>query len=191
LLRQRDFVDRESAYATRMQSRRINSLKSALLCSRSIVSIASICTTHLPDVGITACYLVLHQDAGNRLVGGFDEHGPVGPADLSETTLLPESVSASLTEGVYVVEPLFMENQSLGYVVLRTEEFSGTLIEDLRTSLSSAVKGTMLLDAANKAREAAEKAQRTRTRVLRQHLKRSAGPVGDHRHAVPGQPSLG
>lgn len=163
LLRQRDFVDRESAYATRMQSRRINSLKSALLCSRSIVSIASICTTHLPDVGITACYLVMHQDAGNRLVGGFDEHGPVGPADLSETTLLPESVSASLTEGVYVVEPLFMENQSLGYVVLKTEEFSGTLIEDLRTSLSSAVKGTMLLDAANKAREAAEKAQRTRS----------------------------
>lgn len=141
----------------RIQSRKVNALKSELLCTRSINSIASICTKYLPQLGITGCYLVLHQDNGNRLVGGFDGNGRVGQSDLPETTLLPDVVASALQEGVYVVEPLFMENQSLGYAVLKTDVFSGTLIEELRTSLSSAIKGTMLLDAANKAKEMAEK----------------------------------
>lgn len=163
LLRQKDFVDREESYKIRIQSRKVNALKSELLCTRSINSIASICTKYLPQLGITGCYLVLHQDNGNRLVGGFDGNGRVGQSDLPETTLLPDVVASALQEGVYVVEPLFMENQSLGYAVLKTDVFSGTLIEELRTSLSSAIKGTMLLDAANKAKEMAEKAQRTRS----------------------------
>lgn len=163
LLRQKDLADRERFYEMRMLSRRINMLESALLCSRSITSIVAICASHLPELGIKGFYLVLLEQEGKRLVGGFNASGDVDIADIPEVKLLPDGISSTLEKGVYVVEPLFMENQSLGYVVLETDTYSGTLIEELRTSLSAAIKGTMLLDAANKAREVAERAQRARS----------------------------
>jgi DNA-binding LacI/PurR family transcriptional regulator/AraC-like DNA-binding protein len=164
LLRQKDLVDREDAYEETLRMRRLNLLKNALLCTHSMDDISSIIRQYLPDVGIPGCYLVLQQNDESVLVGGFDNTWTFQKrVSFSSTLLLPEQLEEKLVEGIYVVEPLFMENQSLGYVVLKSLVTNGTLLEELRTSLSSAVKGALLLDATNKAKEMAENAERTKT----------------------------
>jgi len=167
LLRQKDLVDREHSYELHLESKKLNSLKSALLCSRSIKGISEICKDNLPALGIESCYIVLHQDSQSLFVGGFDsKHYYEDSVFFSTVRLLPDFLEGSLPCGIYVVEPLFMENQPLGYLVVETNSYSGSLIEELRTSISSAIKGTLLLDAANRAREMAERAQRTRSEFL-------------------------
>ncbi|WP_320129138.1 helix-turn-helix domain-containing protein [uncultured Sphaerochaeta sp.] len=163
-LRQQDLVSNEHAYAVLMQKKKLNSLECDLLCIRSIQAIPTVLEAHLPALGIPQCYLVTHQnDELSCFVGGFDAtrvylETELFPKDL----LLPLHFSQLLAQGVYVIEPLFMENQPLGYLVIRTEVFDGNLMEELRTALSSALKGTFLVEAANSAREQAEHAQRLR-----------------------------
>ncbi|MGE4583137.1 MAG: helix-turn-helix domain-containing protein [Sphaerochaeta sp.] len=167
-LRQRDLVAHEHAYALSMQAKRLNALKCDLLTVRSLSSIPSLLEQHLKGLGIKSGYLVLHEDDKNSLfIGGYDEKGmDEGQQRFPKQRLLPSALQENLEAGVYVIEPLFMDNQPLGYVMVQTTLFSGSVMEELRTALSSAVKGAFLLEAANRAREEAERAQRSRTEFL-------------------------
>lgn len=163
-LRQRDLVAHQHAYALSMQAKRLDALKCDLLGVRNLSSVPSLLATHVRSLGLDAAYLVLYEDdEHSTYIGGYTDEELL---DVRQTfpkhLLLPPSIQENLQEGVYVVEPLFMDNQPLGYLVVRTTVFSGSVMEELRTALSSAIKGTFLLDAANKAREEAERAQRER-----------------------------
>ncbi|AEV29768.1 transcriptional regulator [Sphaerochaeta pleomorpha str. Grapes] len=164
-LRQQDLVSTEHAYALSLQKKKLNSLEYDLLCVRSLHSISAILEKHLPLLGLPQGYLVMYVDEEtSNFVGGYDSNRIFQEEELFEKDLLlPPHLFKGLGQGVYVVEPLFMENQSLGYLVAKTESFDGSLLEDLRTALSSTIKGTFLIEAANKARELAECAQRSRT----------------------------
>lgn len=164
-LRQRDLVAHQHAYALSVQAKSLDALKCDLLGVRTLSSIPSLLATHVRSLGLEAGYLVLYEDDENStFIGGYDGQVHLeGQQTFAKHMLLPPSIQSNITEGVYVIEPLFMDNQPLGYLVVRTTLFSGSVMEELRTALSSAVKGTFLLDAANKAREEAERAQRART----------------------------
>jgi len=164
-LRQRDLVAHQHAYALSMQAKHLDALKCDLLGVRNITSIPALLATHLIPLGLEAGYLVLYEDdEKSTYIGGYDNDMLLEEKQaFAKHLLLPQAIQENLVEGVYVVEPLFMDNQPLGYLVIRTTLFSGSVMEELRTSLSSAIKGTFLLDAANKAREEAERAQRART----------------------------
>ena len=164
-LRQQDLVSNEHAYALSVQNKKLNALKCDLLGVRNLSSLPQILQNHLPSLGLSSCFMVMHEDeAESRFVGGYDEQQVYQQiVSFEKHLVLPPSVDQTLESGVYVVEPLFMENQPLGYLVLKTSVFDGSLMEELRTALSSSIKGTFLLDAANRARELAERAQRSRT----------------------------
>ncbi len=164
-LRQRDLVAHQHAYALSMQAKHLDALKCDLLGVRNITSIPALLATHLGTLGLEAGYLVLYEDdEKSTYIGGYDNDMLLEEKQtFAKHLLLPQAIQEKLVEGVYVVEPLFMDNQPLGYLVIRTTLFSGSVMEELRTALSSAIKGTFLLDAANKAREEAERAQRART----------------------------
>lgn len=164
-LRQCDLVSHQHAFTQMTQARSLDALKFDLLRVRSLSSIPELLSTHLSDLGLGAGYVVLHEDdSTNRFVGGYCDGGLLDQVQtFAKHLLLPVSIQEKLPLGVYVVEPLFMDNQPLGYAVFRTNRFSGSMLEEIRTALSSALKGTFLLDAANKAREESERAQRERT----------------------------
>ncbi len=164
-LRQHSLVSHEHAYALSLQTKRLNSFKSDLLGVRTLSSHPQLLQRHLPPLGIEGCLIVLNEDEQtSRFVGGF-EAGQLYEKEIlfNKTLLLPPSISEYLPVGVYVVEPLFMENQPLGYLVLRTTVFEGSIMEELRTALSSSIQASFLLDEANRAKELAERAQRSRT----------------------------
>lgn len=164
-LRQRDLVAHEHAYQHSLQASILNMLKYDLLGVRALSSIPSLLAKHLGLLGIDAGYLVLYGDeTKNTFIGGYaDSLVMERKQQFPKHLLLPQGLLDHLGQGVHVVEPLFMDNQPIGYLILRTTLFSGSVMEELRTALSSAIKGALLLDAANRAREDAERAQRSRS----------------------------
>jgi DNA-binding LacI/PurR family transcriptional regulator/AraC-like DNA-binding protein/signal transduction histidine kinase len=165
ILRERDLVSNEHAYALSVQKKKLNSLEYDLLCVRSLSSLPGVLEKHLPQLGIGQCYLVMYQDEEKSIfVGGYDENQAFWENEaFDKELLLPPPLFKSLKRGIFVMEPLFMENQALGYLVLQTTTFDGSLMEELRTALSSTIKGTFLLESANKAKEQAEQAQQSRS----------------------------
>ena len=163
-LRQRDLVAHEHAYALSEQTKILNALKCDLLRVRELEAIAKVLFDHLPLLGIDEGYLVLHEnDQQSVFIGGYSQSLLLSEQQyFAKQLLLPSSYLDKLENGVYVTEPLFMDSQPLGYLVVRTNIFNGSIMEELRTALSSAIKGAFLLDAANRAREEAELAQRSR-----------------------------
>ncbi len=147
------------------RARRLNSLKCDLLCIRSLSGLAEVLHAHLPGLGIDAAFVVLNGDEDfSQFVGGFaNDFVTDVRKEFPRRNLLPPDIDARLKGGIYIVEPLFMENQPLGYLVIRTISRDGGMFEELRSSLSSAIKGTFLLEVANRAREQAERAERSRT----------------------------
>jgi AraC-like DNA-binding protein len=164
MLKARDLVSNGHAYALLVQKKKLNSLEYDLLCVRSMDSLFGVLEKHLPSLGVEQCYLVMYHDGKqSRFVGGYDGNRVFGKEELFDRELLlPLSLFASLNQGVFVLEPLFKENQALGYLVIQTTTFEGSLMEGLRTILSSTLKGVFFLEAANKAKEQAEQAQRSR-----------------------------
>jgi signal transduction histidine kinase/AraC-like DNA-binding protein len=65
-----------------------------------------------------------------------------------------------------VVEPLYFQDKSLGYVVFEIGPQDGNTYELLRNNLSSALQGAMLFQEIQQARLDAEKADRIKTRLL-------------------------
>src|SRR5919109_4666718 len=65
-----------------------------------------------------------------------------------------------------VVEPLYFQDKSLGYVVFEIGPHDGNTYELLRNNLSSALQGAMLFQEIQQARLDAEKADRIKTRLL-------------------------
>ncbi len=164
-LRQHSLIAHEHAYALSLRTKHLNSFKSDLLGVRALSSHPQLLLRHLPPLGIEGCLIVLNDDGEmSRFVGGFDADKLYEKEILfNKSGLLPPSISEHLTTGVYVVEPLFMENQPLGYLVIKTTLFEGSIMEELRTALSSSIQASFLLDEANKAKELAERAQLART----------------------------
>jgi signal transduction histidine kinase/AraC-like DNA-binding protein len=65
-----------------------------------------------------------------------------------------------------VVEPLYFQDTSLGYIVFEIGHHDGNIYELLRSNLSSALQGAALFQEIQQARLDAEKADRIKTRLL-------------------------
>ncbi|NCC64431.1 MAG: AraC family transcriptional regulator [Spirochaetia bacterium] len=178
-LRLRDLVACEHAYALAQQAKVLNALKCDLLGVRELEAIARVLNAHLPFLKIDEGYLVLHEDDQQSLfIGGYTSSNVLSDRQyFAKQLLLPSVYLEQLRHGVYVIEPLFMDSQPLGYLVVRTALFDGSIMEELRTALSSAIKGAFLLDAANRAREEAEREQRARSEFFANISEGLKGPL--------------
>lgn len=163
LLAIQNLVTHEHAYARDLQQERLNNLKSDLLTVRQISALGSIMGEHLPALGITSAFLVLHEEEGvASLSCGYTPTEAFLEAEhFSTRLLLPPDRARSLGPGVFVILPLFVDNQSVGYLLVQSTQFDSAVLEDIRTSLSSAIKGALLVESANKARDLAEKTERS------------------------------
>lgn len=145
-------------------NKKLDSFKYDLMGLARISDIGFYLEKHLPGLDMQSCFVVVYGDEGvSSLAGGFDRNGRFGQEDFSSSLLLPSWIMDSLEPGLHIVEPLFVENQPLGYMVLGTNGRDGTLVEDIRSTLCYAVKGAYLMEAENRAKEAAETAERIKS----------------------------
>ena len=140
----------------------LDSFKRELLAARSKDSIPAIMLSSFRYLGIDKAFLMLYRDFSfTEFIGGFaDDSLITGPSVFSRKSIVPEELEEHIERGTFIVEPLFYGKEELGYIVIGTEWVEGYVLEDIRVSLSSALRGISLLEDANKAKDKAERGER-------------------------------
>ncbi len=162
-------ADREAEY--------LREINRALLTTFDVKQLADVLAERLPSLGIPSVYLVIYEQPTDaevpehgRLMLGYtnEERLSIEEGGLRFTTdqvlpghFLPQGRRYSL-----VVEPLYFQDKSLGYIVFEIGSYDGNMYELLRNNLSSALQGAMLFQGIQQARLDAEKADRIKTRLL-------------------------
>ena len=147
----------------------LNSLKCELLGTRDRNSLVQSLARHLPKIGINTAGIALYGDEKTSLwVGSFSPEGisPVREQSFSARLLVPESLESEFSRGIFMVQPLFIENQSLGYFVHTVPIHDGVIFEELRSAVSNAFKGIFQLEEMVRAIRIAEQAERAKTEFL-------------------------
>jgi signal transduction histidine kinase/DNA-binding LacI/PurR family transcriptional regulator/AraC-like DNA-binding protein len=153
----------------------LRQISQALITTFDIDKLANMLAEQLPQIGIDSCYLALYEDSQSpldqaRMILAYTEQGRVRlepngrrfpSSQLAPQGLLPHHRRHSL-----VVEPLYLEQEQIGFVLFEIGPRDGTIYEVLRGAISSALKGALLFRAASEAQAAAEKADRIKTRLL-------------------------
>jgi len=146
----------------------LNSLKCGLLAAHNKENLMKILQQHLPQIGIhTVAVVTYEDDEFSRYIGGFSqntylntENEPVFQDILFPATLmLPTQVQENFDTGVFIVQPLFIENQPLGYIVNNVNFYDGSVYEDLRSAISGSLHGILLFEQSLVSKKLAERAE--------------------------------
>jgi DNA-binding LacI/PurR family transcriptional regulator/AraC-like DNA-binding protein len=169
ILKVREQITARARYAMEQYNTVLNSLKCDLLGTRDRNALVQNLARHLPKIGINTAAIVLYADEKNSVcVGSFSPRGISSHKDMlfPARLLVPSGLKSQYTDGVFVVQPLFIENQSLGYFVHNTPITDGVILEELRSAVSYALKGIALLEETVRAKRIAEQAEQAKTEFL-------------------------
>lgn len=150
--------------------KRLRSLGRVLLTTYTVPGIAGALAERLPALGMLHAYLVLDRPGETPLLvlalrDGLREDLPGDGLPVESPAELPADL---LPPGRFtlVLEPLFVNEESLGCLVLDGRLGKGTVFEELRGFVSAALQGARLFAQAAEARARAERADRLKTRLL-------------------------
>jgi AraC-like DNA-binding protein len=166
----REQLTAQVRYENEQWNTALNSLKCDLLGTRDRYSLVRSLARHLPKIGISTAAIVLYADEKTSIcVGGFSPEGisPQREKRFPARLLVPTNLKRQYADGVFMVQPLFIENQSLGYFVHNVPINDGLILEELRSAVSYALKGIALLEETVKAKRIAEQTERAKAEFLR------------------------
>jgi signal transduction histidine kinase/DNA-binding LacI/PurR family transcriptional regulator/AraC-like DNA-binding protein len=157
------------------QSATLREIGQALITTFDVDKLTDVLAKQLPRIGIDSCFLALYEDSKSaldqsRLVLAYTEQGRIElePAGRPFPTreLVPEGVLPRNRRVSLLVEPLYFEEEPIGFVLFEIGPQDGMVYEVLRGTISSALKGALLVRAALDAQAVAEKADSIKTRLL-------------------------
>ncbi len=172
-----DMTQRAQAYRqlqAAWQAETLREIGQALITTFDVNQLADTLAEQLPQLGIISCYLSLYENPATsldqaRLILAYTEQGRMalkpGGQRFASRQLVPEGALPRRRYS-FVVEPLYFQNEPIGFALLEIGPRDGTVYEVLRAQISSALKGAQLFHEAQQARLAAEKADRIKTRLL-------------------------
>ena len=159
----------------------LNSLKCELLGAKDRISLVQSLARHLPKIGISAAGIALYINKETSLwAGSFSPEGirvvreQVFPSKL----LFPEQFRSEFSRGIFMVQPLFVENQSLGYFIHSVPVYDGVIFEELRSAVSYALKGIFQLEEVIRAKRTVENAEREKAELLKTLGNELRNPLG-------------
>jgi methyl-accepting chemotaxis protein len=169
----------------------LRDIGAALITIFDLSGLMNMLATSLPQLGIPSCYLSLYEDPQpyrypqpapeySRLVLGYNEHGrtslePEGRR-FPTRQLMPEGLLPQDRQFCFVVEPLYFQQDQIGFVLLEQGPPEGALYETLRGQISSALKGALLLQEQQRAEQALLK-ERDTLQTLVAQIRQSAQNV--------------
>ena len=143
-------------YRRKNQGTALNSLKFELLETRERDSLVKSLAKYLPRIGIETAGIALYIDDKTSLwVGSYSPGGidPIKeqlfPADL----FVPEPLKHIFSHGVFMIQPLFIEERALGYFIHTVSNYNGSIYEELRSTISYALKGIFQFEEVVKAQQ--------------------------------------
>ena len=173
-------VQRARAYSQWRADRAAENLREtnrALLTTFDVNQLTDVLAERLPTLGIPSVYFVTYEQptdaevpewARLRLAYSDNQRAAIEQDGLRFAThqIIPLGFLPANRRYSLVVEPLYFQDKSLGYVVFEIGPHDGNTYELLRNNLSSALQGAMLFQEIQQARLDAEKADRIKTRLL-------------------------
>lgn len=134
------------SYEERRKRNAFNRFNNELLKTNKIIEIADVLKNNSMALGFKTIHLVVEPGE----TSGFIDTNP----------LLPEKLMDS---GVWIVAPICTETENMGYLLMKPTSFNGQACEEVRSSVSSALRNAMLFEAARKAQQVAKEAEQART----------------------------
>ncbi len=160
----------------KQDEQKLNLFNQELLCAKDIQSLVGAAAAHLPNLGIESAYLVTRDRQGSLIFrGGFRKEKEdssavvIRPRRFCEVVprgcFLPERIVPS-EPGTYFILPLFFESKDLGHLVVQTIDIDPSVYEEIRSTLSSALRGIMLFEERDEARRRAERAEKSKSDIV-------------------------
>ena len=144
----------------------LNSFKCELLGIKDRNTLVECLAGYLPKIGINAAGLALYVDNSTSLwVGSFSMSGvsPIKEQVFPSRLLFPETQKHIFSQGIFMVQRLFFEDISLGYFIHTVSINDGAVYEDIRNTVSYALKNIFhfeeLLKAQQKVLESMERSR--------------------------------
>lgn len=142
-------------HETAGQARRLNQIGSQLITTFDLSALADILAAELPQLDVRSCYLALYEDPAfpttlSRMIMAYDEHGRVSldahdPLFPTRQLVLPGMLPTDRTYSM-MVQPLFFQEEQLGFVLFETNNRKGLIYETLQVQISSSLKGALLVE---------------------------------------------
>lgn len=149
-------------YEDQQVVKKLNTFKNGLLAVSTMDSLVSSVSRTLPPLGIEKLFICLYKDDDTTVLkGGFDDSGKIRCSrEFSRCLILDEDYKSDLDKGIFIIEPLNYLSQELGYLIIKTSKTEGYVLEDIRSSISSSLKGISLFEVESKKSENAERAEK-------------------------------
>jgi len=140
----------------RNQERILNSLRRDLLEIRDRASLLESLARHLPRIGIETAGIALYVDDKTSLWAG--SYSSLGVSQLRNQLfpaplLVPELLKDRFSGGIFVVQPLLIEERALGYFIHSISGYDGPVYDELRSTISYALKGIFQFEEVIKAQQ--------------------------------------
>ena len=142
-------------YEERSRRKAFSSFNNELLQANRITEIDQVLKRNSVALGFEQMHLVVYFESSSYLVG----------TDISfpEFSLVPELKKPLLDGGVWIAAPLCTETENMGYLLMKGSVFNGQVCDEVRSSVSSALRSSMLFESTRRAQQAAENAEQART----------------------------
>lgn len=156
------------------QHQTLRDIGQGLITTFDTATLCDVLADRMPSLGIDSCYLALYENpagstAWSRLVLAYSdgERARLGAGGLlfPSCQLVPPHFLPRRRFSL-VVEPLYFQNEPIGFAVFEVGPPDGDIYEVLRGHISTALKGALLFQEAHEARLAAERADQIKTRLL-------------------------
>ena len=144
----------------------ISSLKNTLLSVFDRSRLILVLKDYLEKIGIHTFAIVLYEDESySNYIGGSNSADEIRNEEIRfpREFLVPERFSSDFDRGAYLVQPLFVEDSSFGYIICSYTDCQGIVYEDLRSSISSVLQSIFLFEQTTEARRIAEQAEFAKT----------------------------
>ncbi len=141
------------------QFNRLQGLGQALITTFDVERLMDVLAEQLPQFGILRCYLSLYEHPEtyaypapapewSRLILAYDASGravlPVKGRRFHSTQLVPPNLLGN-TRLHLLAEPLFFQQEQIGFVLFEPGPREGNMYEALRSQISSALQGALLV----------------------------------------------
>jgi len=134
----------------------LDSLKFTLIDTKNRNSLMECLAEHLPKIGIGTAGLALYGEGGkSQWVGSFSPNGisSMKEKSFSSKQLVPDSQKKIFSNNVFLIQPLFFEDRSLGYFIHNVPSYDGAIYEDIRNTVSYTLKSILQFEEVLRAQE--------------------------------------
>ncbi len=155
-------VNAVSSFRARDINNAHNEFTNRLLRIHSYVELSEAMMDSFPTMGIDKAFLFIYPEDGRaRLESGFsgDKLFTEG-MEFSSDLLYPEELEYEIQRGLFVVEPLYYENSIDGYIILKNRDCPASMLENIRTDISSSMQAIDLYSIACEKSQKAEEAEK-------------------------------